>query len=209
MRNEPTVFVVDDDADVRDSIAAMLSSKGLDAKSYLSAERFLEDFDPAWHGCLVADIRMAGLSGLELQQELLRRRINLPVIIITGYGDVPSATVAMRSGAVTYLQKPCSEQELWESITTALERDSQRMQEEMRQEELRVRFSRLTPQEHQVLEKLILGTPNKVIAAQLEIGLRTVELRRANLMKKLEARSLAELVRLNMEANHFDEVMAY
>ena len=207
MRSEPIVFVVDDDSDLRDSLVAMISSRGLATRSYASAEEFLDDFDPLWHGCLVADMRMTGISGLELQQRLLQQQISLPVIIITGYGDVPSATTAMRHGAVTFLQKPCPEQELWESICTVLDQDRQHLEEETRLEELRGRFSRLTPQEHQVLEKLIVGTPNKVIAAQLEIGLRTVELRRANVMKKLEARSLAELVRLNMEANQYAELL--
>jgi len=207
MRSEPTVFVVDDDPASRDSVAALVVSKGLVTQCYASAEQFLENFDRSRYGCLVLDMRMTGMSGLELQEELLAQRIRIPVIIITGYGDVSAATSAMRNGAVTFLQKPCSEEELWESISTALERHRECQEVEARCDDLQAKFARLTPQEHEVMEELVAGTPNKVIAAKLEMGLRTVELRRANIMKKLETRSLAEVVRLNVEMERYSEVL--
>lgn len=207
MRSEPTVFVVDDDPASRDSVAALVVSKGLATKCYASAEQFLENFDRSRYGCLVLDMRMTGMSGLELQEELLAQRIRLPVIIITGYADVSAATTAMRNGAVTFLQKPCSEEELWASISAALQRHRECQETEAKCDDLQARFARLTPQEHEVMEELVAGTLNKVIAAKLEMGLRTVELRRANIMKKLEAHSLAEVVRLNVEMEQYAEAL--
>jgi len=150
---------------------------------------------------------MTGMTGLELQEELLVQRIRLPVIIITGYGDIAAATSAMRNGAVTFLQKPCSHEDLWEAVSDALERHREHQETEARCDDLQARFARLTPQEHEVMELLVAGTPNKVVAAKLEMGLRTVELRRANIMKKLEARSLAEVVRLNVEMERYAELV--
>ncbi len=208
MTDEPTIFVVDDDPAARDSIAGLVKSKGVAYETYVSAEHFLENFDRSRHGCLVLDVRMDGMSGLELQQKLHRENVSLPIIIITGFGDVSSAVDAMRIGAVTFLEKPCSDYELWESIEAAIDQHRTCRQNELRLGDLQTRLTRLTPEEHQVMEKMIAGTPNKVIAAELEIGLRTVELRRANALKKMGARSVAELVRLHVEAEELAESFA-
>jgi FixJ family two-component response regulator len=196
MENEPTVFVVDDDPAARGSVAALVASHGLKVESFGSAEEFLAARDPAQRGCLIADVRMAGMSGLELQERLAGRGDPLPVIIITGFADIPMAVRAMQAGAVTFLEKPCADQELWQSILAAL--DSEEQAELSRQQRANViaRHESLTPAEVDVLERILAGKPNKQMAAELGVGLRTVELRRATLMKKMRAESLPELVRL-------------
>jgi len=196
MDSEPTVFVVDDDPIARNSIAALIRSKGIQAETYESAESFLGRFDQSSAGCLVVDVRMSGMSGLELQEQLADHRIHLPVIIITGYANVPMAVRAMRGGAVTFLEKPCHEQDLWNAIETALEKDAGQRDMLRQQEEIRNRLATLTEGELAVMEKVIEGKPNKVVASELDIGLRTVELRRATILKKMEAGSLAELVQM-------------
>ena len=199
MDGQPTVFVVDDDPAARASVAAMIEARGVCVETYDSAERFLDRFDRRRFGCLVTDMRMDGMSGLDLQEKLQAENVGLPVIIITAYGDVPVAVQAMRAGAVTMLEKPCRGRELWQSIQKAIDwyRKQRRMQS--RRDELQTRLARLTPEERQVMEQMAAGTPNKAIAARLDIGLRTVELRRANVMKKMEADSLARLVQLLLE----------
>ncbi len=201
MESEPIVSVVDDDPAARRSLAAMLTAKGLNVETYASAEEFLEESDPSQHGCLVVDVRMGGISGLELQAKLREEKVSLPVIVITGYGNVPTAVSAMKAGAVTFLEKPCIDYELCNSVQAALKQHRQQRESEARHAELQMRLERLSPQERLVMEKLVDGTPNKVIAAELEIGLRTVELRRANVMKKMKADNLAELVQIHMELN--------
>ncbi len=205
MEKEPTVFVVDDDPAARDSVAALVQSKGMAASTYASAEEFLQRFDPSQAGCVVVDVRMNGMSGLELQRKFRAQETHLPVIMISGYADTPSAVDAMRNGAVTFLEKPYRDKELWESILTALDRYHEDQEAKTRRAELRARLARLTPQEHEVLEKLVAGKPNKAIKAEMDIGLRTVELRRANVMKKMEAGSLAELVRLYVQLQEDSE----
>ena len=200
MEDRPTVFVVDDDPAARDSVAAMIRSRGMAVESYASAEQFFTQFDRGRLGCLVTDLRMAGMSGLNLLERLKQERISLPAVVITGYGDVPTAVEAMRAGAVTFLEKPCKEGDLWKSIGEAIETHRRLRSRQARLADIQARFARLTPGEALVLERMIAGKPNKTIAADLEIGLRTVELRRANVMKKIGVDSLAELVRLAMEA---------
>jgi two-component system response regulator FixJ len=196
MEIEPTVFVVDDDPAARDSVAALVASHGLKVEDFASAEEFLAARDPARRGCLIADVRMAGMSGLELQERLVARGDSLPVIIITGFADIPMAVRAMQAGAVTFLEKPCADQELWQSIQVAL--DSEELAESSRQKRADViaRRESLTPAEVDVLERILAGKPNKLMAVELGVGLRTVELRRATLMKKMRADSLPELVQL-------------
>lgn len=208
MGDEPLVFIVDDDPAARDSVAALLGSKGVAYEKYPSAEDFLKNFDESRYGCLVVDVRMEGMSGLDLQARLRAEGVDLPVIVITGYGDVPSAVTAMRTGAITFLEKPCGDHELWEAICKAVDGHRRQREGQVRLAELATRIVRLTPQERQVMDKLLAGTPNKVIAAELEIGLRTVELRRANVMKKMGARSLAELVRFSVELQDCVEEVA-
>lgn len=193
---KPTVYVVDDDAAARESVMALVSVKGGTAKGFASAEEFLSEFDAGMTGCLVVDVRMSGMSGLQLLQQLQARQSTLPAIVITGYADVPMAVKAMQAGALTFLEKPCQEQELWQAIQQALEKD-QSLQSLRRQTgKIQARLESLTEDEVQVLRKMLEGLPNKRIAVDLDVGLRTVELRRANVMKKMEAASLPELVRM-------------
>jgi two-component system, LuxR family, response regulator FixJ len=191
-----SIFIVDDDPAARESVAALVGSHGLSTKTFASAADFLAAFEPSSRGCLVVDVRMTGMNGLELQQELSKRGYQIPVIVITGFADVPTAVRAMRAGAVTFLEKPCSDEELWASIETALQWDTRSQQQRTHRGEVMARRATLTPAELQVLDRLLGGKANKAIAAELDLGLRTVELRRATIMKKMEANSLAELVRL-------------
>lgn len=190
-----TVYVVDDDRDVRDSVAALVKSKGLSAHVFASAEEFLALKDIKQPGCVVMDVRMPGMSGLELQQQMVVMGHPLPVVMVTGFADVSMAVRAMRNGAVTFLQKPCSDSELWQGIQLALEKDVSEFAQKRQKSELEARFTTLTDDEVAVLRKLLAGHANKKIAADLDIGLRTVELRRSNIMKKMGASSLPELVR--------------
>jgi FixJ family two-component response regulator len=196
MSPELTVFVVDDDPGARSSVAALIQSHGMAVRPFGLAKEFLAAYDPAQTGCLVVDVRMAGMTGLELQEELRARGSALPVIVITGYADVPMAVRAMRAGAVTFLQKPCADNELWASIETALQWAQRSQQLRAQRNEILARRATLTSAEVLVLDKLLAGKANKVVASELDLGLRTVELRRATVMKKMQADSLAELVRL-------------
>jgi FixJ family two-component response regulator len=198
MTNEPTVFIVDDDPAARESVAALVQSKGVAAETFASAADFLAAYDPARPGCLVTDVRMEGIDGLQLQEQLKALGSLLPVIVITAFADVPLAVRAMRTGAITVLQKPSLHHELWENIRLALQRDALDRQRKARLDEIRSRLALLTPDEHEVLKRIVAGQANKVIASELEIGLRTVELRRANIMEKMQCDSLAELVQMVM-----------
>jgi FixJ family two-component response regulator len=193
-----TVFIVDDDPAARESVAALVGSHEVPTQTFASAAEFLRVYAPSQRGCLVVDVRMTGMTGLELQQELSARGYRIPVIVITGFADVPTAVRAMQAGAVTFLEKPCSDKELWASIETALQWEARSRQQRTQREEILARRATLTPAEVQVLVRLIAGKANKAIAAELDLGLRTVELRRATIMKKMEANSLAELVRLSL-----------
>jgi len=195
-KDAPIVFVVDDDPDVRDSVAALVCSKGMKYETYASSEEFLEHFDRSSWGCLVADVRMMGMTGLELQQRLLDEDVDLPVIVITGFGNIPSAITAMRAGAVTFLEKPCPDTELWKSISDAIALHEKEREMRAQREQILRKLGTLTPQERIVMERVVAGRANKVIASELDIGLRTVELRRANALKKMDAKSVAELVRM-------------
>jgi two-component system, LuxR family, response regulator FixJ len=198
MQPDGTIFIVDDDPAARASVAALVQSHDMGFRAFASAEEFLAAYKPDQQGCLVVDVRMSGMTGLQLQEQIKARGYHLPVIVITGYADVPLAVRAMRAGAVTFLEKPCAEMELWESIQLALDRSAQTNGRS--RDDVRARRATLNPAELQVLEMLLIGKPNKAIALELGIGLRTVELRRANIMKKMQADSLAELVRLALLA---------
>jgi FixJ family two-component response regulator len=191
-----TVFVVDDDAAARESVLALVSLKGVRAQGFASAEEFLASYTPEMTGCLVVDVRMTGMSGLQLLQQLQAKKSTLPAIVITGYADVPMAVKAMQSGAMTFLEKPCQEQELWQAIQQALDKEQSLLAARRQQGEVESRLATLTEDEVAVLHKLLEGLPNKRIAVDLDIGLRTVELRRSNIMKKMSANSLPELVRM-------------
>ncbi len=186
--------MVDDDPAARNSVVALIQSHGAKAEGFASAEEFLTSFDGNRGGCLVLDVRMGGMSGLDLQKELVKRNASLPVIIITGHGDVQMAVQAMQTGAVTFLQKPV-ERDLWPSIEAALEKDRKHRHEHTTRAEVAQLRASLTAGEEQVLNLLLQGKPNKSIASALDVGLRTVEQRRANIMQKMHVESVAELVR--------------
>jgi two-component system, LuxR family, response regulator FixJ len=185
---------VDDDDAVRDSLGLLMRSIGLDCELYASALDFLEHYDRERHACLVADIRMPGLSGLELQQRLNEQHAEIPMIFITGHGDVPMAVNAMKAGAADFVQKPFRDQDLIDRIHKALEQDKGRRAARAEEDSIRARLALLTPRETEVMQRVVRGQANKVIAMDLGVSQRTVELHRARVMRKLKMRSLAELV---------------
>lgn len=195
-----TVFVVDDDEQARSSVCALARSMRVEAEAFASAEEFLQQYAEGRPGCVVADLRMSGMSGLELQERLLARGIALPFVLLTAYARTPVTVRAVQSGAVTVLDKPYADDDLWDAIRKALEKDSARRCRGDRTRELRARVARLTPGERQVMDLLGQGKPNKQIAAELEVSLRTVENRRGQVLAKMQAGSFAELLRLWMEA---------
>ncbi len=200
MNPEPTVFIVDDDEAVRDSLSMLLESVGHSHRLYGSAIEFLENMDSQPVGCLVLDIRMPGMSGLELQAELHRREVLLPIIFITGHGDVGMAVKAMRLGALDFIPKPYHEQELLDRIHEALAYDASKRDRVHDHEQLLARIGSLSKREHEVFERVAEGQANKVIAQDLGVGERTVEVHRSEVMKKMGARTLAKLVRMHLEA---------
>ena len=195
MKNDlPLIYLVDDDEAVRDSLGMLFKSIGLPFAAYSSALDFLQSYDPMRHACLVADIRMPGLSGIELQQRLNEQQAQIPVIFITGHGDVPMAVSAMKSGAMDFIQKPFRDQDLVGRINKALGQDRARRAAGAKDDEMRARIASLTPRENEVMRRVVRGQANKVIAMDLGVSQRTVELHRARVMRKLRMRSLAELV---------------
>jgi two-component system, LuxR family, response regulator FixJ len=190
----PLIYLVDDDEAVRDSLGMLFRSIGLQHEAYASALDFLQRYDGKRHSCLVADIRMPGLSGLELQQRLNEQRAEIPIIFITGHGDVPMAVSAMKSGAADFVQKPFRDQDLIDRIHKALDRDRERRKGRAEEDAIRARIALLTPRETEVMQRVARGQANKVIAMDLGVSQRTVELHRARVMRKLKMRSVAELV---------------
>ena len=200
MAEEPVVFVVDDDQGARASVCALVRSMGLTAESFSSAEQFLQFYKGGHVGCVVTDVRMLGMSGLELQEQLSEMGSMLPVIVLTAYATTTLAVRAMQGGAVTMLDKPYHEDELWNAIRKALSLDAQRRVEQARCQELRDRLNTLTDSERVVLDQVVAGKANKVIARRLDVSIRTVENRRRDIYKKMQAESAVELVRLVIEA---------
>jgi two-component system response regulator FixJ len=197
----PTVFVVDDDEGVRDSLRFLLKSVGLATKTLGSATEFLDSYDVDQPGCLILDVRMPAMSGLELQQQLNVRGATIPVIFITGHGDIPMAVEAMQHGAFDFLQKPFRDQDLIDRLQKALAKDAHNRAELKQRDQIRSRFDTLTPREHEVLVLMVRGLPNKIMAAELGVSQRTVEIHRARVMEKTEAGSLAHLVRMYLDLN--------
>ena len=177
-----------------------MDSVNLNHEIFASADEFLEKITSQRPGCLVLDIRMPGLGGLELQDELIRRGNTLPIIFITGHGDVPMAVEAMQKGAVDFIQKPFRDQELLDRIRQALATDEERREEQQQHVEVANRLERLTNREREVFDLVVTGKPNKVIAYELGVSQRTVEIHRARVMEKMQARSLADLVKMHMSA---------
>ncbi|KPK38954.1 MAG: hypothetical protein AMJ69_06970 [Gammaproteobacteria bacterium SG8_47] len=193
-----TIFIVDDDAAIRDSLQLLLKSAGLNVVCYESAELFLEAYDTELRGCLVLDVRMPGMSGLELQRALNERNSQLPVIIMTGHGDVPMAVDAMKAGATDFIEKPFSDEDLLTRLQSSIERQQRQLAEHANDIELLQRLSLLTPREREVMDLLAEGKLNKVVAAELDISPRTVEVHRARIMEKLRVKSLADIVRVSL-----------
>jgi two-component system response regulator FixJ len=200
----PTVFVVDDDDAVRNSLKLLLKSVGLAAHSEGSAQEFLASYDAQQPGCLVLDVRMPGMSGLEMQQELNMRGATIPVIFITGHGDIPMAVEAMQHGAFDFLQKPFRDQELLDRVNRALARDAEKREQLKQKDIILERLATLSPREREVLDLVTRGKPNKIVAADLGVSQRTVEIHRARVMEKMDATSLAELVRMMIEIRPTD-----
>ncbi len=199
MKDSPqTVIVVDDDDAVRNSLRLLLKSAGIHAEVAESAQEYLGRFDANQGGCLLLDVRMPGMSGLELQQELNMRGATIPVIFITGNGDIPMAVEAMQHGAFDFLQKPFRDQDLLDRVQRALARDTENRSRLRHTDRIRERLASLSPREREVLELVTQGKANKMVASDLGVSQRTVEIHRAHVMQKMEASSLAELVRMMM-----------
>jgi len=195
-RAQLTVYVVDDDPAIRDSISLSLSLRGYHISQFASAEDFLNAFDPAWMGCVVADIRMPGLSGLQLQSELATRGSNLPVVIVTGHGDVTSARAAFRGHAIDFLEKPFDDEQLISAIETAFEHELGRINTLAGKARREAMLSSLSPREREVMTYLTKGMHAKEIGEQLGISHRTVEVHKAHIMEKMGVRSVIDIVRL-------------
>lgn len=197
---EGTVFIVDDDEAVRDSLTLLMESVSLPARAFESALHFLDAYDPAEPGVLVLDVRMPGMSGLDLQRRLAASDVVLPVLFVTGHGDVPMAVRAMQAGALDFVQKPFADQELLDRVHQALVRGAEERRQRERRLRIQARIDTLSPREHEVMELVVQGLANKVIANVLSVSQRTVEIHRARVMEKTGAESLAELVQLALEA---------
>ena len=193
---EPTVFVVDDDPGVRDAIRLLLRSVGLRSEVFPSAMSFLESYDAEAPGCIVLDLRMPGMSGIELQDRLIELGSNLPIIFVTAHGDVPTAVVAVKAGAVDFIQKPFQDQKLLDMVHHAIDLNSHACEERADLAAIEIRIRTLTPRELAVLELVVEGNMNKVIARELGISQRTVEIHRARVMDKMGANSVSQLVRM-------------
>ena len=194
----PSVYIVDDDPAIRKAMEFLMRSVGLEHAIFHSGDAFLAQYTSDMAGCLVLDIRMPGLGGLELQQKLVDIGSTLPIIFITGHGDVPMAVEAMQKGAVDFIQKPFRDQDLLDRIGEAMAADRDRRSERQKQHDVAERVAQLTHREKEVLDLVVTGKPNKVIAYELGVSQRTVEIHRARVMEKMEARSLADLVRMFM-----------
>jgi FixJ family two-component response regulator len=193
---EPVVFVIDDDASVRDSLKNLLESVGLHAELFDSAQAFTKFNRSDAPSCLILDVRLPGVTGLEFQNELLKLGVSLPIIFITGHGDIPMSVRAMKLGAIEFLTKPFRDQDLLEAVRVALDRDRMRRKNDKTVGVLRARFEALTPREKEVMGLVVAGLSNKQIAAKMGIGNATAKVHRANIMRKMQARSLAELLRM-------------
>ncbi len=200
-KSHPIVFVVDDDESVRSSLRFLLKSMSLDTQAFAAAGDFLTAYDPAQHGCLVLDVRMPGMSGIELQQQLNLRGAIIPVIFITGHGDIPMAVEAMQHGAHDFLEKPFRDQDLIDRIQHALAKDAKARASLEEHDRVRARLASLTPREREVLALMVQGKPNKIMAYELDVSQRTLEIHRARVMEKSGAASLAELVRMTMDVS--------
>jgi FixJ family two-component response regulator len=197
---EPVVFVVDDDEAVCEALGYLLRSQGFNVQTFRSAEDFLAHDHPSRSGCLVLDVRMHGMSGLELQARLVRQTLSLPVIIITGHGDIPMAVRAMRAGAVDFLEKPVSDELLLERIRAALDLDRRQREQQREDARLTARLAVLTTREREVMELIVAGCANKQVAAELGVAEKTVEAHRQHMLRKMGVRNAVQLVQVILAA---------
>jgi two-component system, LuxR family, response regulator FixJ len=196
--SDTTVFVVEDDASVRDSLSLLISLRGLRTQVFASAEHFLETYKRDWRGCLLTDLRMPGMSGLDLQVELNRLEIRLPVVVLTAHGDVVTTRTALKNGALDFIEKPADDDVLVEVLLNAIRVDGERHRSDVVQVASHQRLERLTPREREVFNLIAGGLQNRDIAANLGISPRTVEVYKARVMEKLQCRNLAEIVKLSL-----------
>lgn len=197
--SEPTVFIVDDDQAVARSLRWLIEIVRLGVETFASAQAFLENYDASKPGCLVLDVRMPGISGLELQERLTARRINIPIIFITGHGDVQMAVRALQAGAFDFVEKPFNDQDLLDRIQKAIAFDAERRAKEAQRAQLQALFTSLTAREREVLDLVVEGMSNKAIANTLGLSAKTVEVHRAKVMEKMHARSISDLVKMAMQ----------
>ena len=202
---EPTIFVVDDEPDVRAALSMLIKSVGLKPEIYESPQDYLDAYDPERPGCLVLDMRMPGMSGLDLQKKLDGMGLHPPIIMISGHGEIPNAVQAVQSGAVDFLQKPVTDQLLLDRIQQALRLDIENRKKFNQSHELETRYTTLTPREREVMQGVIDGKLNKTIADELNVSTRTVEIHRSHMMEKMHAGSLSALVQM---ATHINECQA-
>lgn len=198
MALQPIVFVVDDDQAVRDSLRWLVESIGVKVQTYASAPEFLADYNPDQPGCIILDVRMPGMSGLDLHERISRDEPSLPIIFITGHGDVPMAVRAMKAGAVDFIAKPFNDQALLDRIQQGIERDAYNRSRMAERREIHTRWARLTPREREVMEMVVSGHSNKTIASHLGVSSKTVEAHRAKFMEKMQASSIPDLMRLTL-----------
>lgn len=199
LMSTPTVFVVDDDAAVRDALSLLITLKGLRVAVYSSAEEFLAAYQPHMRGCLLTDLQMPGMDGLQLQETLREKRVTLPVVVLTAHGDVLTTKTAMKNGAVDFLEKPAEDDGLVDVLRNAIRIDAERFETETLRREALERLQRLTPRERDVLELLAEGLQNREVAERLAISPRTVEVYKAKMMEKLRCRTLADVVRFGID----------
>lgn len=202
--NDATVFLIDDDASVRDSLGLVLSLKGMRTQLFAAAEPFLDTYQSDWCGCVLTDLQMPGMSGLDLQEALRNRGISLPVVVLTAHGDVATTRLAMKNGAVDFLEKPVDNEILIDVLQNAIREDTSRHDAHRSELVARSRLERLTPRERDVLNLLVDGLSQREIAGRLEISPRTVEVYKARMMEKLQCGSLAEVVRTAIAAGSAD-----
>ncbi|HEV8072008.1 MAG TPA: response regulator [Planctomycetaceae bacterium] len=198
---QQTVFIVDDEPAIRRSLQLLIEMLGTPVRAFPSAASFLAAYKPGDSGCLILDLRMPEMTGLDLQQELIRRGFDIPLIVLTGYGDIPSAIRALKSGAVDFLEKPVDDEVLLDHVRRALTLDAQHRRQRSEHDSVRVRVEQLTPREREVLRLVVDGLPSKEIAQRLHVSCKTVEAHRARIMKKMETDGVADLVRIVVSAD--------
>lgn len=204
MREQPIIFIIDDDEQVRNALILLMESVGLIVESYASAQGYLDSFDVAKAGCIILDVRMPGMSGLDLQARLSAEKIHPPIIIITGHGDVPMAVRAVSAGAVDFIEKPFNNQSMLDSVHKAIEVDAIQRGASSRLQDIETHYNTLTPREKEVLQSVIEGKRNKVIAYDMNISQSTVEAHRSKVMDKMSATSLSDLMRMAISLKLID-----